>query len=200
MFFTLPTPQDSKSLVIARSARDIIGETLVWGLRHQTGCTYNSEFQGMDLTSKEMLVSLKITTRPHQTNDFIASLLRYASEIDNIPNPEIQATIDNAIHALNSYNQALDFDCSGLIFCDQTRGETMDLYQEKRDVQEISHQDIREKMKEILSSLSGIYATGPQPELLPSLEILQTQLKKAAGFDQEKEPTPQTILPYQPRM
>jgi predicted Zn-dependent peptidase len=201
LFFTSPSSTDIKQLSIATLAQNTISQTLVWHLRHNAGCTYSSQFSNFALTSTQKIVSLDIKTRPHQTNDFLEALLDYTTNIDSIPDVEIESGINNLKHQNFSFRKAAEVECGGIVFYDQTLKQLMDMDKERDILDTITLDDVREKMKEMLSSLTGIYATGPQPNLLPPLETLQTKLKQASGLNNvEGKPTPQTNVLYQPRI
>lgn len=181
LLFMQPASADIKENLIEICTVPRISNTLLWHLRHKEGCTYSPNFVTWDANDRQTIYKLSLSCRPSQTDDFINALCNYISDIHTMDDERVSVDLRNNLYNNTQYQTWTDLDCSALKYLHKQLNAPYDIQRDIRLQKEITPNDIRRKMIEIVSNLTGCIVRGPQPHIMPSFEIIQNGIDRALG-------------------
>ena len=172
--FPFPSARDSRDRHIHGVATGLTASLLVQELRKKYGCFYSPEAGGWNSNASTSINYLSMSNTPKDSTVACHGILEFYRNIDHI------LTDDIIIARLEDDKFALsDLDFVGVGILGRVRvlhkdfSEMFDAEKALKMVDTIRPGEIRQKAREIISAIQGIYVQGPEPERVPSLEFMQ---------------------------
>lgn len=180
MLFVNERAQSLREWIIECQVREHLPMLIAETLRMRHGCFYTPSFGGWSFNEKIGINFFSMSSTPEDSVVAHEALAGFSTELDELlPDDVLNASLDKFVYEKSDPD----------MFNINIMGDVMDYrrifgadFDTKKIIEatgRITPEDIRNKAKQILAGLTGIYVQGPKPDLPPALELSQEKLRSA---------------------
>ncbi len=174
LMFSFPNARDSREKYIELEAVSHVSSFLVETLRRKHGCFYSPASGGWATDKSTRTAFLSMSNTPENSTVACHAMLDFYKSMDSILTDDIlTASLEGEKFSLSDPDRI----GAGILDAIQSEYEGYGTLFDREEViamiGTIAPGEIRAKAREVVSSLTGLYVQGPEPERVPSLEFLR---------------------------